>query len=100
MEQAIKIAIENGWVLNGKAIRKYEVIEEGVMSMVFCEGVQGGIGVAYNFQLLDPLFWQALSKSEGYGKTYQMEIWHRFIDHLAEGKDINSFFEELWKKEH
>lgn len=65
--------------------------------------------------LLDPLFWQALSKAEGWKGKYQhtyldffntetpyeypewLEKWHRFIDHLAKGEDVDSFFEELLK---
>lgn len=60
--------------------------------------------------LLDKDFWQAIGKaidhneyekalaqgvfvySEKWDWLYQ---WHRFIDHLAEGKDINSFFETI-----
>jgi hypothetical protein len=70
--------------------------------------------------LLDPLFWQALGKAEGWintpcntaflegmshrpkickdcNRTAAMSHWHRFIDHLAEGKDADSFFNELFK---
>jgi hypothetical protein len=83
--------------------------------------------------LLSPLFWQALSKAEGWGKCSNPDHgfigamagvkstdinrlgcpvcghnpdkiiepdawkteWHRFIDHLAEGKDPELFFKEL-----
>lgn len=73
--------------------------------------------------LLDPLFWEALGKSLGWSNIkytipkfqrsaipednrigYKHETrdisewqfhWHRFIDHLAEGKDAESFFNEL-----
>lgn len=69
----------------------------------------------------DPLFWQALGKAEGWGSSchhYSPKFgweayrhaakcivgahlweanWHRFIDHLAEGKDIESFFKGLLK---
>lgn len=63
---------------------------------------------------LDPLFWQALGKAlngkvgdtrirNGFGETisretndrWWKETWHHFIDHLAEGKSAESFFEEL-----
>lgn len=65
--------------------------------------------------LLDPLFWQALGKGLGWkeyatweewdsdGKEHTVRElywrfqWHRLITFLAEGKDINSFFEELIK---
>lgn len=65
--------------------------------------------------LLDPLFWQSLGKAmwwdkltvERDGRTFKagkygllpefvwQGEWHRFIDHLAEGKDQESFFENL-----
>jgi len=68
-----------------------------------------------NSFFLDPLFWQSLGKSLGWDKKakkgyirfcdikdesgntqfYWNYIWHRFIDHLAEGKSIESFFKEL-----
>jgi len=55
---------------------------------------------------LKPLFWKCLGKSLGWGKEdeqialiYKWKAWqyywHSFIDHLAEGKDIDSFFKEL-----
>lgn len=51
---------------------------------------------------LDPTFWQALGKARGWRKDWPTEgspdwlfHWHRFIDHLAEGKDAESFFESL-----
>ncbi len=58
----------------------------------------------------NPLFWQALGKAEGWDDDIKkLELtpiyyvprwrreWHRFIDHLAEGKDAESFFNELLK---
>lgn len=76
--------------------------------------------------LMNPLAWQALGKSMGWGnegrhkmvqgiyrqfcETCGFEVprsndfgmsecwrmfWHRFIDHLAEGKDIHSYFAGL-----
>lgn len=55
----------------------------------------------------DPLFWQSLGKAMGWREEYPKagvrigtfiewkQMWHRFIDHLAEGKDAESFFENL-----
>ena len=54
---------------------------------------------------LDPLFWQALGKALGWNKidaadwqdgvpTWKNQ-WHRFIDHLAEGKDTTQFWDDL-----
>ena len=65
--------------------------------------------------LLDPLFWQALGKSMGWGNTnvcghcrsnlydsYERKedkMWHyywlSFIDHLAEGGSVESYFANL-----
>ncbi len=70
--------------------------------------------------LLDPLFWQALGKAEGWGdkkikihctssmkdvgsvgETFERfvweNMWHHLIDHLAKGGDAESFFNELLK---
>ena len=64
-----------------------------------------------NTILLDPLFWQALGKTEGWdenethwqggdfvGKQSIFE-WHNFIDHIAQGKEIDEFFNKLLKVE-
>lgn len=59
---------------------------------------------------MDNLFWEALGKAEGWGgigtSDYPQSVyhpywkinWHKFIDHLAEGKDIESFFIYLLEK--
>lgn len=69
---------------------------------------------------LDPAFWQALGRARRWseaeysvsfgsthptlstrfgGRAYTLNTWryhwHRFIDHLAEGKDAESFFKDL-----
>ncbi len=94
MEQAIKKAIQEG----GYGKRNYrwndDTIEERNLPFLEKEEI-----------LLDPLFWQALGKAEGWEKdgsdtyfsnwTSWQYYWHRFIDHLAEGKSADSFFEEL-----
>ena len=77
--------------------------------------------------LLDPEFWQALGKAEGWGREFNVSScgiledgsfdliyeddfsvpkvipewkyrWHRFIDHIAEGKSVDNFFKELLTK--
>lgn len=53
--------------------------------------------------LLDPLFWRTLGKGLGTDKHDQpngrfsqwLFTWHAFIGHLANGKDAESFFQEL-----
>jgi hypothetical protein len=58
--------------------------------------------------LLTPTFWQSLGKAMGWyeedvehrrgfcvGQGCWLAIWHRFIDHLAEGKSAEDFFSQL-----
>lgn len=108
MEKAIKKAIEGG----------YRCIEKNCNRFKFADGspdllenriehIKANIYQTF----LDPLFWQALGKSEGWGEDHlcwecgaeegggYKAHWHSFIDHLAEGKGIHSFFEKLISKE-
>jgi hypothetical protein len=106
MKQAIQKAIEGGWhptYLTLPHLSKFKSDKE---------------------VLLDPLFWQAFGKAMGWGLGghfrdcpalkdgyYSPSIecncekrenwqyhWHRFIDHLSEGKDAESFFKDLIKQ--
>ncbi len=92
MEKAIKKAIEGGCDVNP--------IDENII----CNN-------SYAHYLIDAEFWKCLGKSEGwlekipYGERisywtgvpeWQYQL-HRFIDWIIEGKDINSFFNELIK---
>lgn len=66
-------------------------------------------GFMIGYVLLDPSFWKCLGKEMGWdrpvtakdrkeGMTLRrmyLTHWHRLIDHLAEGKSIESFFESL-----
>lgn len=105
MEQAIKRAIEGGY--GGETASIGSAFRDEFINWCLKDK---------NY-LLDPLFWQALGKSEGwedekknyYGEETQDWItggiywyewqyhWHEFIDHLAEGKDADSFFNNLLK---
>ena len=102
IETAIKKAIEGGYehISNLSSTREYIYSLEKAFFAKYC---------------LDPLFWQALGETEHWGEVCESchnnisycceqayfrnwrKIWHSFIDHLAEGKDINSYFEELLK---
>ena len=101
MENAIKKAIEGGYrssefpnYRSRTAILSYRDYEKG--------GAYSIEQMKWSDILLDPLFWQALGNNQGWG-FYEEKIeedewrdkWHNFIDHLAEGKSINSFFENL-----
>lgn len=105
---AIEKAIEGGWgphgsvKLNGHPWKVYEVKANFYQQPTWC---------------LDPNFWQALGKSLGEPEGLDdwvchfnppvitnppamLLLWrdkamHCFIDHLSEGKDPNSFFEDL-----
>ena len=108
IKEAIKKAIEGGFELRPKGGTEIYLNNAGHNWKEIAE---------YNY--LDPLFWQALGKSLGWKKNkgcqcchkvecdysttgcpwYQTEEyiyhWHRFIDYLVEGKNAESFFEEL-----
>jgi hypothetical protein len=46
--------------------------------------------------LHDPAFWKALGKARNWQDTGAWLFhWHRFIDHIAFGKDVESFFSSL-----
>lgn len=97
MQEAIKRAIEGG----------YGKVPNPNLALTGDDRVAW---YASNGVLLDPLFWQALGKAEGWSdkkvcavcngeKTHWIQEWHyrwsRFIDHIAEGKSPDQFFEEL-----
>lgn len=134
MEKAIKKAIEGGYSRSG-VIKNFTPQNR--------EFAERSLLQDYKICLLDPLFWQALGKAEGWkdwffsyyrANTGREEFngrwiavdsfgeipkelqtvkgmwrqhpqespdwkyhWHSFIDYLAEGKDAESFFNELLK---
>jgi hypothetical protein len=46
--------------------------------------------------LHDPKFWKALGKARNWQDAGAWLFhWHRFIDHIALGKDVESFFTNL-----
>ena len=98
MQNLFKLAQENGWVDNREV----------------CTG--DGVCTDVNEKAyLDPLFFQALGKAMGWEKVIKTHVtdsgnklvpvfipsWHyqwlRFIDHLAEGKQVDDFFNDLLK---
>lgn len=123
MKKALKLAIEGGFKLRE----------------IHLEETAWGAEMVYPIIREDPLFWQALGKSLGWGKevgenccelcgepmpkgeemfryhgySYGDSVascpeewikrkqwkgeWHKLIDHIAEGKDIESFFNNLIK---
>ena len=113
MKEAIEKAIERGWKISVIEPEYYTVNGFAIITGV----KKGEETVQKNFWpmhrvLLDPLFWQALGEAMMWngdgplGTTFEIgnnrgpawrNAWHRFIDHLAEGKDVDSFFNELLK---
>lgn len=109
MEQAIKIAVKNGY-LRGERVGYDE--EAKKFYIIFPDHSHSDY-IKWQEVTSSPLFWQALVPNNQWSKLSQLDIdkwqtyntgnqawlyyWHRFIDHLAEGKDIDSFFNELIK---
>jgi hypothetical protein len=111
IEQAIREAVETGW---RPSKYQHDLDYVGNKAAYFFEHQSGdkrfpSEGTWLSEIFMSPLFWQALGKAKGWdeGKywdeiypnsPYQwmwQHIWHRFIDHLAEGKDAESFFASL-----
>ena len=94
IEQAISKAVEGGW-----HNRNYQAMSDGEVKNR--QIVENNL----HESLLDPFFWQSLGKAMGWeedkwmaheglidGPTY---YWHNLIDHLADGKSIEEYFEKL-----
>lgn len=108
IEEAIKKAIEGGYTdprpsvsaMNPREDREKAIILDALIKLnwnpvIYC----------------DPAFWQALGKAMGWGvdvidngkgepeqiQTQEdwLYYWHRFIDHLADGKSPESVFDSL-----
>lgn len=138
-QQAIEKAIEGGWeekIINGEKIHSVSVgnnfwwiskiFRKSIwMYVIKIELKESDIFIPFHATLLNPLFWQALGKVEGWAKNEESYIckdcgvigisdsnhmndcptkdrklywrvyWHRLIDHLAEGKDPETFFERI-----
>lgn len=114
MENAIKRSIEGGWKFKGYKTLKVESTSmgNGVYQIIF----EDKAGEDYNLVeqqviLLDPEFWKCLGRAEGWvnqrtrNQIDQLEIvnrweaeWHFFIDHLANKRNIDEFFNELLKQ--
>lgn len=93
IQTAIQKAVEGGW-------------DKTRATLDFNEG--GGEQIWESDMILDPLFWQALGKSMGWDGTDCLHNgckdhpskewkvrWHELIDHLAEGKSIEDYFNDL-----
>lgn len=109
MERAIQKAIKTGWK------PKHWMYKSGIKTETIFEKthlvIKDGVTthhLSYSEIREDPLFWQALGKAEGWGedgycpnickREHWLRYWHNFINHLAEGKDVDSFFKDLLKE--
>ncbi len=102
MKEAIQKAIEGGWKPEQIALEHWEKIMPNMHRLDQWR--------VCSYALLDPLFWQSLGKSLGWEDEKNCPVcwrkmvitgtgwmchWHRFIDHLASGKDAEEFFNNL-----
>jgi len=112
MEQAIKKAMEGGWGTSNTYLNlKSEMSTVRLPTAREMDAYQE-IATKYihTIALLDPLFWQALGKAEGWeGEMYiegkgvrnvkdWLHNWHLFIDHLANSGILDDFFNKLLTK--
>ena len=84
--QTIKLVLKNGYkhqVFNLETMIKDDMLDPDTVNSI----------------LLDRNFWIVLSKGlnqqNDFTKPSWRSYWYRFIDHLAEGKSLESFFESL-----
>ena len=102
IEQAIKEAVDQGYQPN---VERYPEIK-GISRLQIAMAMQADV-------FIDPAFWKALEQAgldhgqrlqilaevgRGMGRKVRKKFWHRFIDHLAEDKDAESFFQALDSK--
>jgi hypothetical protein len=106
LEQSIRDAHATGSYFKGYSIEFMyggPMREQRVIGVLFDPDGDAKVALTETEILLQPHFWSALGKARGWGyeKKWQyngavwLESWHRFIDHLADGKDAESFFATL-----
>mgnify|MGYP007071568422 CR=1 FL=1 len=105
MEKVIKKAIEGGM---GGIPPETEVLYQKEGEIIVMKKGNNEVAISLYAILLDPIFWESLSKNLGYitGRSFNIYArhlpqWqgfmHDFIDHIVAKKDIDSFFNELLK---
>jgi hypothetical protein len=88
-EKAVEDAVKGGYRWDGLTVF---CIQRGDHFLCTQDGHHSQL-VTVHQMLLDPEFWSALG---AVGEWVDWEVvWHRFIDHLAQGGDIESFFKGL-----
>lgn len=94
--EAVKIAEQNQWN------RNYQTPAEVVLDRFFWQALGKGLGWKAECYICGAreedghkIYCSRMGWSGIVDKNTWRFYWHRFIDHLADGKDINSFFEEI-----
>lgn len=123
MNKALKRAIEGGWQNPVHLVSEMDKNGKVVILSGYPEKV--AVVWTTPDIIFDQFFWQALGKAEGWAVSDEAYLcdycgvigvgtwnhmndckikdrkisfkayWHRFIDHLAEGKDVEIFFKQL-----
>ncbi len=107
IKQAIQRAIDNGWRYGGcrvMLLKRADTFPAPVIAVHIYNGIR--FGLTAEQVVLDPKFWEALGRAEGWGKytgekstLEDRETWkdkmHRMIDALIAGKSLEEFFKEL-----
>lgn len=129
MEKAIKRAIKGGWKPKASVFKNSKTKKHILETFKFCYPDAESIRQHRHFYqyLLDPLFWKALGKAEKWDEDSGVVFNHRFldekeyaflvparfyptqnswqyhmhcfVDHIADEKDIDGFFNQLIKGE-
>lgn len=96
-QQIIQDAIEEGWQNKASIFLK--------QNKLYCKGEIYADDVCIQEAFLDPLFWQAVGKTRGWGENFVVYkgelvdewVWkqHDFITHLQEGDDYETALSKL-----
>jgi hypothetical protein len=113
IQEALDTATQGGYHIDGAdGVQTYYSGASSHYSAWTRKDNDSSFMVAVEETFLDPLFWQALGQGLGLSDalitvhavengrptvvtrvwSHWLSHWHRFIDHLAEGKDAESFF--------
>ena len=108
-QQIIQDAIEGEWTFNVLEPLNFTIDEIDGDNVTFIapggtEDFPNQLETLVQYLFLDPLFWQAVGKTRGWGDVdvngeYQYpearNKWHQFIDHLADGNDYETALSEI-----
>lgn len=107
IQDAISKAIVGGWTVDGGRMSYEPYLSHSPLKTTVTtkEGTNLRRGVSVHEMLLDPAFWVALGKTEGWAepaqddKNHRFPEWkwnmHRLIGRLADGGTIESYFATL-----